>query len=164
MAFTAATTKQALDGSIGIDLSQTSTTLDHGLGDRVIGNSNTEWVYVQASGALAQFDAVGIDENFQAGALTKAMADDGHAIGFAQIAFADNEYGWVATKGSDIGCNVLVSCAADVALYTTATAGKLDDTSTSQTNIDGLVAVTAEPGTGTDSVEVIATWPRSTTF
>lgn len=164
MAFTAANTKHAISGALGADLDATTTTAEFQLGTCVSGTDGTEWTYVQASGAIAQFDVVGIDENFQAAAITKAIADDGWGVGAAQVAFADNEYGWVARRGSDIGINVLVSCAADVPLYTTATAGKLDDTSTSQTKIDGLVAVTAEPGVGTDSVEAIATWPKSTTF
>ena len=170
MTFTPAHTKYLVDGSIGAELTTPRADAPdtpaprHFLGERALGTQNTVWVFVQASAAIAQYDAVGIDENFQAAPLTKTMADDGWFIGFAQAAFDSGDYGWVAIAGSDIGVNVLVSCAADVPLYTTATAGKLDDTSTSQTKIDGIVAVTAEPGVGTDSVEIIATHPKSTTF
>ena len=150
-------------GTLGVDFAATPTTADHTLGTCVAGSDGTEWVYVQANGAIAQYDAVGVDENYQAAALTKAMADDGYVIGAAQAAFADDDYGWVATKGSNVKVNLLTLCAADVALYTSATAGKLDDTSTSQTKIDGIVAVTGGV-TGTTATEVIMTHPKSTTF
>ncbi len=154
---------QIVSGVLGVDIANTSTTQDFALGQCVTGENGSEYVYVQANGAIAQYDALGIDENYQAAPLTKAMADDGWNISFAQIAFADNEYGWVAKKGSNISCNVLASCAADAALYTSATAGSLDDDATSQTKIDGVVAVVADGGSGGE-VEVIATYPRSTTF
>jgi hypothetical protein len=151
------------DGKIGIDVTATPDTSDQTLGTRTNGIDGNEYVYVQASGAITQYDAVGIDENYQAAALTKAIADDGWMIGFAQVALADNDYGWVATRGSNIKCRLAAACAVDVTLYTTGTAGVLDDTSTSQTNIDGVVSV----GTTTSAAqngEVIATWPRSATF
>lgn len=152
------------DGKIGIDLTDTPTTPEQTLGTVVRATDGQEFTYVQASGAISQYDFVGIDENFQAAALTKAIADDGHAIGVAQVAFADNDYGWIATKGHNLTGAVLGSCAADVALYTSATAGALDDTSASQTKIDGVVAVAANGTTAAASVEVLLTHPKSTTF
>lgn len=147
---------------LGIDLTKTPTVAEHPLGLRVAATDNQEYVYVQANGAITQYDAVGIDENYQAAALTDAMAADGWFIGFAQVAFADNDYGFVATKGSNVRVRVAANCAADVPLYTTATAGVLDDASTGVTNIDGIVAVAAV--TAATNTEIIATSPRSTTF
>jgi hypothetical protein len=147
---------------IGVRLASTVTTAEHALGTKTNGTDGTEWTYVQANGAITQYDAVGIDEDYQAAALTKAMADDGWIIGFAQVAFADNDYGWVATKGSNIRTRLAINCAADVALYTTGTAGVLDDASTSQTKIDGVVSTSTI--TAATNAEIIATWPKSTTF
>lgn len=151
-------------GLLGVALTDTPTAAAHTLGTRVMADDGQEYVYVQASGAISQYDFVGIDENFQAAALTKAIADDGHAIGVAQVAFADNDYGWIATRGHNLTGNVLGSAAADVPLYTSATAGALDDTSASQTKIDGVVAVAANGTTAAASVEVLLTFPKSTTF
>jgi len=172
MAFTPTNSnaKHAADGCLGVDLdgtiAGTGTSNDEGgafrLGKCVTTTEGGKYMYVHASAAIAQYDAVGIDENFEAAPLTKAMADDGWMVGFAQVALADNDFGWVASQGSDIGCNLLISCAADVALYTSATAGSLDDASTSQTKIDGVVAVTTI--TAATSAEIIATYPKSTTF
>lgn len=125
-----------------------------------------EAMYVHASATIAINDVVGIDENFEAAPLTKAMADDGWFIGVANdVAAADNDFIWVRMCGSNFSGNVLISCAADVALYTTATAGKLDDSSTSQTQVAGVVAAAAGDASATAAVEFIATkWMRSATF
>lgn len=147
---------------VGVRIDATATDIEHALGTRVAGSDGTEWVYVQANGAIAQYDYVTIDEAFQAASGTKAAVDAGHEIAFAQTAFADNAYGWVATRGQGISlkATVLANCAADVALYTSATAGALDDDATSQTKIDG-VAITTTNGGSTAAQPVIVTHPRS---
>jgi hypothetical protein len=159
------------DGTLGVDFTATpagtGTSFDQGnefeLGTQVTANDGSVWLYVHASAAIAQYDVVGVSEAYEAAPLSKAMADDGWIIGLAQVAFADNDFGWVALKGTkSLKISLAASCAADVALYTTSTAGTLDDASTSQTKIDGLVAVTSI-STATSST-CIATWPKSTTF
>ncbi|MBF0311512.1 MAG: hypothetical protein HQL56_18530 [Magnetococcales bacterium] len=161
----------AIGGVLGVNLTVTEpgsgTNGDQGndfpLGTTVAGTDGTRWMFVHAAGAITQYQVVGIDENFEASPLTKAMADDGWFIGFAQIAFADNDFGWVAIEGSNIKGKCLANCALDVSLYTSATAGSLDDASTSQTKIDGVVAVSAVGSTAA-AVTLIATGPRASTF
>lgn len=150
-------------GRLGVLYTNTPTTAEFKLGQTDVGEDGTCWVYVQASGALTQYDYVTIDENYQAAAGTAAALADGHAVGFAQSAFADDDYGWVAIKGSNIKARLAAACAADVPLYTSATAGVLDDASSGQTKVDGVVAVTGGV-TAASSAEIIATWPKSTTF
>lgn len=145
----------ATSGMLGVDVTATPTAADFDLGTAIIGTDGTKWVYVQASGAITQYDAVAIDENYQAAALTKALADAGHAVGFAQVAFADNDYGWVAVEGSNISVRVAVACQPDVALYTTATAGVLDDTSASQTKLTGAVVVASGSASGVATKELL---------
>ena len=85
-------------------------------------------MYVQASGAIDQYDFVSIDENGQATALANAGGAAGHMLGCAQVAFADNDYGWVFIEGANFNGNGLASCAADTeSLWTTGTAGHIDD-------------------------------------
>ena len=167
-----------LSSKIGVDITATNPlytdatlptvgpqqNIDFVLGSTVVGADGTKWVFVQASGVIAQYDAVGIDENFQAAKLTKGMADDGFMFAIAQVAFADNDGGWVVCAGANVQCTVLASCAADVPLYTSATAGALDDDSSGTTKIDGIVAVVTNSGGGAGPVEVIMTSPKSTTF
>ena len=146
---------------LGVDFTSTPTAKEFKLGTMAVGSDGTEWVYVQASGAITQYDAVAIDENFQAAALTTALNGAGHKLGFAQVAFVDNDYGWVATRGSNISVRVASSCAADARLYTTTTAGVLDDASASAASrVYGAVAVTAATGT-VMAVEVLASFPRA---
>ena len=134
------------------------------VGQKAILDDGGEAVYVHASAAIVASDVVGIDENFEAAPMTKAMADDGWFVGFSpDAAFSDNDFGWVRTHGTNFTINVLASCAADAVLYTTGTAGKLDDASSSQTKIDGVVIVTADGGSGS-AIECSATHPKSTTF
>ncbi len=165
-------------GKLGADLTATNplytdatlptvgpqSNLDFELGDTVRGVDSTEWVFVQASGSITQYDFVGIDENYQAASLTKGMVDDGFHIGIAQVTFADNDGGWVVIRGSNIKGAVLASCAADVALYSSGTAGHVDDTSASQTKIDGIVAITTNGTSSATNVEMMLTWPKSVTF
>lgn len=149
------------DNVIGVDLTKDYSTQEFALGKEVKGTSGSEWLFVKAGSAVTQYFTVGIDEDHNAYPLTKAMADDGWRVGFAQVALTKDNYGWVAVKGSDIKAFGLAGCLPDVALYTSGTAGKLDDTSASQTKINGLVFVTTASGA---AAEVIASFPRSTTF
>lgn len=157
------------DGQIGIDLTSTTagTTTDGAqakfrLGQRVTGSDGSAWLYVQAGAAITKYSWVAIDENYQAVMGTKALADAGHQVGFAQVAFSDNDFGWVAVHApGNITQRVLASCAADVQLYTTGTAGALDDTSASQTLIRGVVIVAAATNTAS-SREAIAVYPSAT--
>jgi len=152
------------DGCAGIDLTVVDgQTALRDLGETVTGTDSTRWVYVQASGAITAYDWVAIEENFQAVAGTTALADVGHKVGFAQFLFADNDYGFVAIEGSNIQCRVGISCAADINLYTTSTAGVLDDATTSVTNIVGVSLVVTNT-TAVAAGEVIATYPRPKTF
>lgn len=150
---------------LGVNVTETPTTNETGmaLGTTVQATDNQEYTYVRAGSAITQYFWVGIDEDFLAYPLTKGMADDGWIIGAAQVAFASGDYGWIVTKGANITGRVAASCAADVPLYTTGTAGVLDDTVTSQTKIDGVVAVGASTSAASNR-EVLLTWPRSSTF
>lgn len=144
----------------------TGTSFDQGapiaVGQRAFGTDGSEWQYVHAAAAITQYSWVAIDENGEAVMGTKTLADAGHQVGFAQVAFADNDFGWVCVNGpGNINVRVLASCAADVQLYTSSTAGALDDTSASQTLIRGVVLVAAATNTASTR-ECIAVYPSST--
>lgn len=142
---------------IGAAVSLTPTANANGpaLLSRFEDSSGNLWVRCQAAAAIAAGEWVGIDELGQASLLTKALADAGYKVGAAQVAFASADYGWVLCRGVGIGKG-LVSCAADVALYTTATAGALDDTTTSQTEIKGVRLTAAVGGGGAANAAIFA--------
>jgi len=133
------------------------------LGTSCLATDGSEWVYCQAGSTITQYMTVAIDENFQAVPITHALMTAGLEVGFAQIAFADNDLGWICTKGSNIQALLLINCGADVPLYTQATAGYLDDASvTSSVKLDGVVNVLTITASGAS--EILATWPRSATI
>ena len=135
---------------LGVALNETPTALNnaafeqegHALGTIHVDHRGYRWMYVRAEGALSVGTVVAIDEAYDAFPLTKALADAGNKIGISQVAAADEDFCWVLIQG--IGQALVLSlCAADVALYTCATAGSLDDTPTSQTKINGAILTTA---------------------
>ena len=142
------------NGIIGSNLAATTEKAEFEVGSRYTGTDGTEWVYVQANGAITQYDCVAIDENYQAAPMTTALGNTGAIVGFAQVAFTNDYYGWVAVGGTNITVRCEVATA-DQTLRTTVSAGVLSTASTaSAVKFAGLVAVTAVASTG--SSEVIA--------
>lgn len=133
------------------------------LGTVALGTDGTEWMYVKATSAIAANYCAAIDHDFNAVPITAALAAAGHTIGFAQTAFSSGDYGWIPLRGSNINVAVAASCAKNVQLYTTATAGVLDDTATStQTLLRGVVIVTTNGTASQTSIEARITYPSGT--
>ena len=100
------------------------------VGQKVEANDGT-YMFVQANGAIAQYAAVKIDDDYQAVELTTAISgDEPTKVGVAQVAFADNDYGLVFIGPGSCTVLAAANCAADVVLNTTTTAGVVDDAST----------------------------------
>jgi len=152
------------DGKIGINLTDVGSSISEALGSTFTGSDSAQYTYVLADAAIQQYSTVGIAEDFGAAELTTAMAKDGYQIGFAQTALAAGQYGWVLTKGGRPIVRVASLCAADVALYTTSTAGLLDDTATTTlSKIDGAVLLTTN-ATGSANSTCMVTFPKSGDF
>lgn len=140
------------------------------LGDRYPGTDGQEYIFCQAGAEISTDGtpfALAVDENFQAVKLTKALAIAGHKVAFApEVAILDNDFFWAITRGSNFNIKVGVSCAADITLWTTATAGVLDDTSgASHVAVFGVVLVTAASASqsaGSTVREALATGPLVT--
>lgn len=120
----------------------------YALGTRCVGNDGTVWVYGQAASAIGKYFAVALTGAYQASLLNATNAGQGFLIGFAQCAFADNDFGWfaLAGTGSNFGIKVRSSCASGVPLYTDVSAsGFLDDSATAtQALIEGVVILTLQ--------------------
>ena len=97
-----------------------------------------DFVFVQADGAIDQYGFVKIEADGQAAMLTTTNAgSQALLVGVAQVALADNEYGWVwiggpmgGGVGKGIKGKVAAGFVAKANLNTTATAGVADDAST----------------------------------
>lgn len=74
-------------GTVGANMALRTTTADFELGTVSFGNDGTSWIYVQADGAVATGTCTVNTSTFQ---LTDSAGN--HT---ADVAFADNEYGWV---------------------------------------------------------------------
>lgn len=126
-------------------LSSNSATKDITLGTKVSLSDGGEAVYVQAASEIARYSAVAIGVDYTVVNLTTSTAADGtgisKAVGAAQTSIASGNYGWVQTSGRPI-INLASACADRVTLYTTGTAGVLDDATVSAALIAGVVSKT----------------------
>lgn len=133
----------ATNGLAGLNLTDTYASaaatfgkpLPCAVGTEVMTSDGGAAILVKATSTIAQYDAVIIIQTSSAvgasiGAVpvTTTNALTSSRIAFAQTAITSSEYGWVFTSGSDIRVNCLIACQPAVPLFTTSTAGKLDDT------------------------------------
>jgi len=149
------------DGKIGIDLTATYASTSAGStslfpvtpGTRVNTSNNGVYMFVRAESDIAAYDAVIMSTFADSASLTPVMravpvtttnaaALGYNMVGFAQNAIASSYYGWVGINGL-LKVNLLIACNPKVPLYTTGTAGKLDDTTVSAGYIQGIVANTS---------------------
>jgi hypothetical protein len=109
------------------------------VGTPVALNDGGEAVYVQALSEISQYAAVAIYANNTAQMLTTTLSATSKKVGFAQISIPSGKFAWVQTSGVP-KVNLAASAAPNVALYTTATAGVLDDATISGALVAGLTA------------------------
>lgn len=128
------------------------------VGDRGTDQDGKSYVYVQASAAIAANDVVFFNSAYSATTLSTSNDARGNKCGVALVAFAASDFGWVQVDGPSTA-NVLASCAANIRLNTTATAGKLDDDGTAGSmHVQGIYLTTAN-GAGTNAVACILNNP-----
>lgn len=121
---------------IGYKLTEVGSTELFDLGKEIDTPNGNRYKYVQAGGTIAASDICLIEDTNVVTALTTTNAGSIPTwCGIAQAALTSGQYGWVLISGTGT-VNALASCATDVKLYTTATAGALDDAVT--TLISGI--------------------------
>lgn len=139
---------------IGFNANQVDTAFTNGKtfspGDLAEDYLGKQYRYVKASSSIAQYDVCTIDPaTYTTTVAPLGTANDarGNYIGVAPVAIASASYGWLQIFGP-CTMNVLASCAANVRLNTTGTAGSPDDDGTSTTmSLDGIYLTTARGGT-----------------
>lgn len=100
------------------------------------------YMYLHANGAIAQYNLVTIDADFEAADGTSATSGTRPTrCGISQLTVADNEYFWAPIgpfpEAAGFQVNAALNCAKDVKLYTTGVDGVVDDTAVDL--IEGLV-------------------------
>ena len=112
-------------------------------GTMMNGTGDSAYVFVYASGAVALGDVVQLSPTFTAVAVTSTLATFGSPLGVAQVAIAAGAYGWVQRCGTCANIGTAAAAVVAVQLATTATAGQIDDATTTGTkNISGMVLTT----------------------
>ncbi len=127
-------------------------------GQMATGTNESEWVYclIGSGGVTASSYSCVISDAFEAVMLSNATGRFDSKIGIASCASLAGQYAWMQVFGPAL-IQVAVSAAANVNLYTTATAGVLDDDSTSGFPT-GIIITTAN-GLSQSSARGVLNWP-----
>lgn len=147
-----------------LDASQPSDVNDEGkgfaLGDRMTDYAGNEWVYVEAGGVITTKDTVHISGAFVANPITLALSTTAGFVGHAQFAFTTAERGWVMARGKPV-IRVALNCLPGVPLYTTDTAGVLDDATASASHhlVQGVQIIATASGATASAVTAVSSFP-----
>jgi len=142
---------------IGVALNNTDSSPSFAVGTTVNLNDGGQAVYVQASSDVSQYAAVSVRVDNTVVPITTTNSANSKVVGFAQASIASAYYGSVQIGGKPV-VKLAASCLPNVPLYTTATAGVLDDAVVSGGLVAGLVAtVTAS---GATSLTCVAAYPH----
>lgn len=149
----------AISGKPGVDFSRVDTTAKFPLGEEQQGSDGNFYIYVGASPSTA---GVGwgniLMDDFTVENLNTANSGDRPArVVWNAVATVSGDYHWAVSHGGAFEVKVLASCAADVKLYTTTTAGSMDDTATDL--VEGVRLI--ETATGAGAYTATATGPCS---
>jgi len=142
---------------IGVALGNTDPSAQFNLGTTVNLDDGGQAVYVQAASTVATYAAVAVRVDNSVVPLTTTNSASSKAVGFAQVSIASASYGWVQLGGKP-RVNVAVACQPNVPLFTTATAGVLDDATVTAGLVAGLVATTS--AASASAVTCIAGYPH----
>jgi hypothetical protein len=144
----------------GVALGATDTTAQFATGTTVNLNDGGQAVYVQAASTVSTYAAVAVLSNNTVVPVTTTNAATSKRIGFAQTSIASGSYGWVQTGGVPV-VNLAASCLPNVPLFTTATAGVLDDATVSGNGVGLVVGIVATAtASGATAITCVAGYPH----
>lgn len=157
---------------LGIDPNEVKDSLSvpaHKLGSLGCDHAGNVYVYLEADGTIDENDAVIIHEDYGTAAITTTLAAAGTGQGkrvavapgsSRSQAIATGDFYWGQVCGvSSSGVNVAASTVKFTQLYTSATAGTLDDTFVSAGKVLGIATTTTATGTGAQAEVCVLNWP-----
>lgn len=150
----------SLSGAVGANYLTVDSTQKFDLGERYYDKGvQAEFIYAYATSTIAQYDIAQLDNTRSGVSMTTTTASTiPSTVGIAQVAIPAGSYGWLFIRGGKTGegikVNALTLCALNAKLYTTATAGAVDDTATKI--VSGLVLTATNSAGGTVATECIA--------
>ena len=118
----------------------------------------TGWMCVEAASAITKYQAVSLDRAFMGSPLTSALlaANLAQPVGAAGADIPAGEFGWIQIWGPG-PLTVSGALSAGASLYSSNTAGALDDSSTGQTRVHRVAPHTAMGAAGT--ARAFFNWP-----
>ena len=141
-------------------LTDTQTSPSINVGTLVNLDDGGQAVYVKAASEVSQYAAVAVLADNSAVMLTTTNAATSKRVGFAQVSIASGSYGWVQTGGVPV-VKLAASCLPNVPLFTTATAGTLDDATVSGNGVGLVVGIVATAtASGATAITCVAGYPH----
>lgn len=131
------------------------------VGTRHTDYNGKEYIFVQSNSAVAAGDVVYINSSTGVAAgLTTATSAASEELAVSNVALASGEYGWVQVKGavSKISCAGLA--AKDVLLYSTTTAGRVDDATASNYQVTGIQLLSTNPSSTATTLPGFISYPK----
>ena len=129
----------------------------HRLGQQSTNNFGEVFMFVKAKAAMSEGRMCRVASNFEAQHALASVGAKGDRVGMAAADIPLNGYGWVQRVGV-VDLFVKANCGASRQLYTSATAGALDDTASSQEAING-VTLAAARGAGDGTAKAVLEYP-----
>lgn len=151
------TINTAVGDLVGIDFTRVDSSGSAGFGvlQRAIANNGDEYVYVQSSAStFAAGQGVAIKPNGGCALLTNTNAKTCALVAWITQAVTTRQYTWAKLSGVTVQVRVKNSCLPNVALYTSATPGALDDgvgAGTSLTYMFGVALQVGETATSSNA-------------
>lgn len=142
---------------VGVDYTRVDSSgfANFSLGQYVVAANGDEYMYVQSSAStFAAGQGVAIKPSGGAALLTNTNAKTAALIGWITQAVTTRQYTWARLSGLTVVIKVKNACLPNVALYTCATAGALDDAAgagTSLTYMNGVSLQVGETATATNA-------------
>lgn len=134
----------------GVNFAADDSTPAVAAGTTVVASDGSIAMYVKATSTIAQYNfCIIVNTSSAIGAsvgcvpVTTTNAATSQRLCVAQSAITSGNYGWVFLSGNNLRGNLLVSCQPAVPLYTTSTAGSLDDAVVTAGYCLGVVAMTS---------------------
>jgi len=126
-----------------------TTPFPHSPGDRARDNAGNEYLYLKGVASTVVGDwVVYYPNDYTTARALKAEVDKLYPVAVAMAATVASRWGWYQVLGLATA-KVAASCVLEVALYTTTTAGVLDDDASGTTKINRVLALTTVTSAGT---------------
>jgi hypothetical protein len=88
--------------TVGVDLNNQSTTQLFALGTHLLGNQDTEWVYVQANTSIVGQSMVAFNSSFTCAMASGLDVVNGLPLGTAQTSVSSQAFGWITIRGANL--------------------------------------------------------------